>query len=83
MNIGDRVRHSGYVLQGLRDHWNRCGDYTRKTRAKAHLDAKTAERGTLVAFLPADPARGVSPGLEIHWDNGSVSKCLSYLVVPA
>ncbi len=83
MNVGDRVRHSGYVTQKKRDYWNQQGEYTAKSRAKKWLDDCIAERGTITAILPGDPDRGVSPGLEVKWDGGSVSRCLSYLVSPA
>ncbi len=83
MQIGDRVRHSGYVTQRARDYWNKCGSEPHKSRAKDALDAKIAERGTITGILAADQSRGVSPGFEVTWDNGSVSRCLSYLIVPA
>ena len=80
MQIGDRVKHSGHVLMRKRDYWNSCGREPMKSGAKRVLDAAIAERGTVTAILPGDPARGVSPGLEVTWDGGSVSRCLSYLV---
>lgn len=80
MNVGDRVKHSAYVTMKKRDYWNSCGREPMKSGAKRALDACIAERGTITAILPGDPSRGVSPGLEVKWDNGSVSRCLSYLV---
>lgn len=83
MKVGDRVRHSGYVTQRKRDYWNNCGREPYKSAAKRDLDACIAERGTVTAILEGDSKRGVSPGLEVTWDNGSVSKCLSYMVASA
>ncbi len=80
MNVGDRVRHSGYVTQKKRDYWNNCGREPMKSGAKKALDECIAERGVVTAILPGDSARGVSPGLEVTWDNGTKSKCLSYCV---
>ena len=79
--IGQRVRHSGYVLQRKRDYWNNCGSEPSKSGAKRALDEATAERGTVSAILSGDAKRGVSPGLEVTWDSGSVCRCLSHLVV--
>lgn len=81
--IGDRVKHSGYVINRKRDYWNSCGREPMKSGAKRALDAAVAERGTVTAILPGDKSRGVSPGIEVTWDNGTVSKCLSYLVILA
>lgn len=78
--VGQRVKHSGRVIQEKRDYWNRCGREPMKSGARQALDKAVAERGTVSALLPGDPSRGVSPGLEITWDNGSTSRCLSYLV---
>lgn len=78
--VGDRVKHSGYVLRDKRDYWNRCGREPMKSGAKAALDKAIAERGTITALLIGDRSRGVSPGLEVEWDSGYVSRCLSYLV---
>ncbi len=75
--IGQRVRHSGYALRSDRDWWLAQGDYTKKQRAKDTYDKRCAERGTITAILPGDAARGIAPGLQVTWDNGSVSKCLS------
>ena len=80
MQIGDKVRHSGYAIRPKRDYWLSLGDYSRKERAKDALDAFIAERGTITELLPADPSRGVAKGLRVQWDNGSESKCLPYMV---
>ena len=80
MNVGDRVRHSGHVIQKKRDYWNQCGREPMKSGAKRALDEAVAERGTITAILPGDSDRGVSPGIEVKWDNGSVSRCLAYRV---
>lgn len=82
-SIGDRVKHSGYVTQKKRDYWNSCGAEPHKSRAKQALDEAIKERGTVSAILPGDQKRGVSPGLEITWDGGSISRCLSYMVAKA
>lgn len=76
--VGQRVRHSGHVLQKKRDYWNSCGREPMKSGAKRALDAAIAERGIVTAILPV---RGVSPGIEVKWDNGGLSRCLSYLVI--
>ena len=81
--IGDRVKHSGHVINRKRDYWNSCGREPMKSGARRALDAAVAERGTITAILMGDPSRGVSPGLEVKWDGGSVSRCLDYLVAPA
>ena len=81
--VGDRVKHSGTVIMRKRDYWNSCGREPAKSNAKKWLDDAIAERGTVTAILPGDPSRGVSPGLEVTWDGGSVCRCLSYLVTKA
>ena len=81
--VGDRVQHSGTVINRKRDYWNSCGREPMKSGAKRALDAAVAERGTVTGILSGDPSRGVSPGLEITWDNGTVCKCLSYMVLKA
>ena len=72
MQVGTRVRHSGYAIMPLRDHWNNCGDYARKSRAKDALDKALAERGTVTELL--------HNGVKVQWDSGSVSQCLTYRV---
>lgn len=81
--VGQRVRHSGRVIQGKRDYWNNCGREPFKSSAKAALDKAIAERGTVTAILQGDKERGVSPGIEVTWDSGSISRCLDYIVDPA
>jgi hypothetical protein len=76
--VGQRVKHSGSVINRKRDYWNQL-----KSGARKALDDAVAERGTITAILPGDSKRGVSPGLEVTWDSGSVSKCLAYLVESA
>lgn len=83
MNVGDRVKHSGHVINRKRDYWNQCGREPMKSGAKDALEKAVAERGTITAILVGDSSRGVSPGLEVKWDSGSVSRCLSYLVEKA
>lgn len=78
--VGQRVKHSGRVIQQKRDYWNNQGREPMKSGAKKALDEAIAARGTITALLPGDAARGVSPGLEVTWDGGGVSRCLSYLV---
>jgi hypothetical protein len=80
--VGTRVGHSGAVIQRKRDYWCQCGREPMKSGAKDALDKAIADRGTVTAILPGDPARGVSPGLEVTWDDGCVSRCLSYMVIP-
>lgn len=83
MNVGQRVRYSGYVTQQKRDYWCSCGREPMKSGAKKALDDAVAARGTVTALLPGDTSRGVSPGLEVTWDDGTLSKCLSYIVMEA
>ncbi len=83
MNVGTRVKNSGHVTQRKRDYWCSCGREPMKSGAKMALDAAIAARGTITAILPGDSTRGVSPGLEVTWDDGTVSRCLSYLVTEA
>lgn len=75
MNVGDKVRHSGYVTMAKRDYWNQCGSEPAKGRAKDALDACIAQRGVITAVL--------HNGYEVQWDDGSVSRCLSYRVITA
>ena len=70
--IGDRVRHSGYSLKGLRDYWLSCGRHAQKSAAKDELDRKVAERGTITA--------SDERGCDVRWDSGAVSQCLDYMV---
>ena len=78
--VGQRVKHSGYVINKKRDYWNSCGREPMKSGARKALDQAVSERGTVTALLDGDSTRGVSPGLEVTWDSGSVHRCLSYLV---
>lgn len=82
-SVGQRVKHSGYVINRKRDYWNSCGREPMKSGAKRALDEAVAARGTITAILEGDSSRGVSPGLEVKWDNGSISRCLSYMVISA
>lgn len=81
--VGQRVKHSGYVIQQKRDYWNSCGREPMKSGARRALDEAIAERGTVTAILEGDPSRGVSPGIEVTWDSGSISRCLDYRVMAA
>lgn len=83
LQIGQRVKHSGHAIQPKRDYWNQCGQHAQKSAAKRALDDAIAERGTVTAILDGDPSRGVSPGLQITWDNGTVCNCLAYRVCAA
>lgn len=79
-NVGNRVKHSGHVINKKRDYWNSCGREPMKSGARNALDKAVAERGTVTAILPADAGRHVSPGIEVTWDGGGISRCLDYLV---
>lgn len=81
--VGDRVRRSGYVTQRARDYWNNCGREPMKSGAKAALDKAIADRGTVTELLVGDSSRGVSPGLAIQWDDGTICSCLPYMVAKA
>lgn len=81
--IGTRVQHAAHVIQRKRDYMLQQGSYEGKERARGWMQAAMAERGTVTGHLTADPSRGVSAGLEVTWDHGSVSKCLNYMVSPA
>jgi len=80
IEVNTRVKKSAYALRSKRDYWLAQGQPSAKARAKQWLDDAMAERGVVIELLPADFSRGVSAGLRIHWDNGSESKCLSYMV---
>lgn len=80
MQIGDKVKHSGYAIRPKRDYWLSLGDYSRKQSAKDALDRFEAERGTIIELLEADASRGVAKGVRVQWDNGGESKCLPYMV---
>ena len=75
MEIGTRVRHSGYVVNRKREYWNQQGRQPAKDLARHALDVCVAERGTITAIL--------KNGLEVTWDSGSVSHCLDYMVISA
>ena len=75
MVIGQRVRYSGYVTDRKRDYWNQQGREPDKSRARKWLDDCLAERGTIIEIL--------NPGFKVQWDNGSVSQCLSHLLIEA
>jgi hypothetical protein len=82
MIVGTKVKKSGYSLKGKRDYWQSLGRQPAKSNAKQAYENAQAERGTVSAILKADKSRGISAGLEITWDNGSISKCLNYMVEP-
>ncbi len=77
--IGDKVKNSGYVINKKRDYWNSCGREPMKSGARTALDEAIAARGVITAILPAKESY-ISPGIEVKWDCGSVSRCLDYLV---
>lgn len=74
---GDKVKYSEYALRSSRDYWLSQGREPDKSRAKGWYEAKRAERGTIIAIHDTQWAKG-SP--EIQWENGTTSKCLSYMV---
>ena len=78
--VNTPVKQSEYALRSKRNFWLAQGQPTQKNRARIALDNALAERGRVVAHLPADISRGVSEGLEVIWDNGQTSKCLAYMV---
>ncbi len=81
--VGCVVRNSGSVVQRARDEWQACGREPNKSRYKEHFEHVRDERGTVTAHLPGDPSRGVSPGVEVTWADGHVSRCLTSRVEPA
>ena len=78
--IGDRVRQSGYALRPYKDSWLNEGREPSKGYKKDAYDKLLAERGTVTAILPGNPAKYISPGIEVKWDHGSISHCLDYRV---
>ena len=72
LSVNDRVRYSGYALRAPRDAWNQCGREPAKSVLKRALDAKSAERGTVIEVL--------SNGVKVKWDGGWESSMLSYIV---
>jgi len=77
MKAGDRVRHSGYVINRLRDRWNTAGGHNEKRAAKDYLDAKSAERGTVTGI---SKGRFTAEIVAVDWDNGQQCTCLPYLL---
>lgn len=78
--VGMRIKPSLYALRSLRDSYlDKVG--AARDRAKAYHDKEAAQRGTVTALLP-DPKGLCSPGLEITWDDGGISRCLDYRVTP-
>lgn len=80
MKIGDKVKQSGYSLQGKRDYWQSRGREPAKSNAKRDYEKACNDRGTITAILQADRSRGISAGFEVTWDNGMVSRCLGYRI---
>ena len=77
---GDRVRYSGYALQGARDWWLSQGHEPQKSRAKDAFDKKNALRGTVLSHGPNKIGALCT---EVKWDDGCISKGLDYMVIPA
>lgn len=74
--IGTQVRPSEYALRPKRDYWLSCGRCSEKSAAKAEYEAATNKRGTITAHLEGG-------GVEVKWDNGTESSCLTYMIVTA
>jgi hypothetical protein len=85
MKQGDRVRKSGQALESLRMYWLSQGEHARKVRAKEAYDNAVAERGTITAVIEptGELNRATCQTYEVKWDNGSVSKCMPYMVIEA
>ena len=83
MIVGNRVKQSGYSLQGKRDYWQSLGREPAKSNAKRAYEKACNERGTITAILQADRSRGISAGFEVMWDSGMVSRCLGYRIALA
>ncbi len=75
-NVGDRVRHSGSVIQKARDYWLSCGREPMKTGARTDLDKKTSARGTVTAVEQGKYSWHVA----VTWDDGHTSDGLSYMI---
>jgi hypothetical protein len=81
LTIGQRVKYSESALRPHRDYWLGLGRQPHKNNAKAALDARAAERGTVTAIL--EPSKGGSRGVEVALDSGAVHHSLPYLWTPA
>jgi hypothetical protein len=78
---GTRVKPSAYALRSRRDHYLDASGAERDKRKRWH-DTEAARRGTVTVLLPDQ--RGIaSPGVEVTWDGGAVSRCLDYMLEPA
>lgn len=75
-NVGDSVRHSGYVINKVRDYWLNCGREPMKSGAKADLDKKTNARGVVEEIRQGKAAWIV----RVKWDDGSVHESLPYVI---
>jgi hypothetical protein len=78
-NVGDKIRHSGYVIQRARDYWLKCGREPMKSGAKADLDKKTNARGIVKGINKNRNAWSVFT----EWQDGHVSDSLSYMLEKA
>jgi len=77
---GKRVKRSWRSLRSLHDRVLSCGIATRKAVLQKEFDEQSEQRGTVTNILEEVPERGIASGLEVTWDDGTVSKCLPYLV---
>jgi len=77
---GKRVRRSWRSLRSLLARVLSCGVASRKAVLQAEFDTQLKQRGTVTNILEEVPERGVASGLEVTWDDGTVSKCPPHLV---
>ncbi len=81
LKVGDRVKKSAYALSGARDHWLASGGGA-KEQAKAWYDQAKALRGVVTELLHGKSFIS-SDGYEVKWSDGSVSRCMTSVVVKA
>jgi hypothetical protein len=78
--VNDKVGRGACVLSRARDYWCSQGREPMKSGAKAALDKAIADRGVVTKLLLPDASRGVSPGVEVTWVDGTISRSLDYMV---
>lgn len=78
LNIGDKVRWSGYAIKPRRDYWLSCGSYSAKSAAKQALDDMSNIRGEITRVYKSKQGANC---VEVTWFDGSRHDCLDHLVM--
>lgn len=79
LEVNDRIKPSEYALRGAREYWLQQGEPSRKSQAKQWYEDKKAKRGTITKVYN----NGFADSYDILWDDGSISSCLTNMVVKA